>query len=257
MKIAILLLSLWAITATTASPVIKAAVPPPPGAPPPVAGAPAPAAATTPAAPVVAPADLVATKYKVSFKLANVQYTEELASYDSAVYQNYAGKILTALMNLYADDDAYREVQMIGFRNDTGVVADVQLRFGNDSKNLASLAALVATGNLGGSLPVDPASLKAVKDESVPPIAGCPPPCGAPTSCYPQCGQDCCGGSSAAAPYMPQVNQQYGAPMPMGGMQMGGGPQCAGACPSSCAPSCEQSCCGGGNAGGMSPVQVG
>ena len=40
---------------------------------------------------------LLATKYKVSFKLANVQYTEELASYDSAVYQNYAGKILTAV----------------------------------------------------------------------------------------------------------------------------------------------------------------
>lgn len=242
MKIAILLFGLWAITATTVeSAVVRSAVAP-------AVATPAPA----PTIPPVLPGELVATKYKVSFKLANVKYTEALASYDSGEYQNYAGQILTALMNLYADNDAYRDAQMVGFRNDTGVVADIQLRFGNDSKNLVSLVALIATGTLGGVLPVDPASLKSIKDESVPPIAGCPPPCGAPTSCYPQCGQDCCGGasaSSAAAPYMPQMNQQYGAPIggPVG--QMGGQSQCAGSCPSSCAPSCEQSCCGGANAG--------
>lgn len=236
MKLAVLLLGLWAITATNGGPVLKAATAP----------------TTKPAAPAkapeVPPADIVASKFKVSFKLANVKYVDELLSYDSGVYQNYAGKILKALMNLYADDDAYREASMIGFRNDTGVVADVALRFGNESKYLVSLDALVKTGILG-ELPVDPASLKATKDESVPPVAGgfgCGSPCGAPTACFPQCTQDCCGGSSASSQYMPQMNQQYGAPMPMGGQQS----QCPSSCPSSCAPSCEQSCCGGGAAGG-------
>ena len=50
------------------------------------------------------------------------------------------------------------------FRNDSGVVADVSLRFGNDSKNLVSLDALIKTGKLG-DLPVDPASLIARKLE--------------------------------------------------------------------------------------------
>ena len=43
---------------------------------------------------------LLATKYKVSFKLANVKYVDGLTSYDSGVYQNYAGKIEKAVRNL-------------------------------------------------------------------------------------------------------------------------------------------------------------
>ena len=45
-------------------------------------------------------------------------------------------------------------------RNESGVIADLVLRFGNDSKNLVSLDALIKTGSLG-TLPVDPASLTA------------------------------------------------------------------------------------------------
>lgn len=46
------------------------------------------------------------------------------------------------------------------FRNETGVVAAVSLRFANESTNLVSLDSLVKTGNLNG-LPVDPTSLAA------------------------------------------------------------------------------------------------
>lgn len=47
-------------------------------------------------------------------------------------------------------------------RNESGVVADVSLRFANESKNLVSLDALIKTGVLG-ELPVDPASFNASK----------------------------------------------------------------------------------------------
>ena len=47
-------------------------------------------------------------------------------------------------------------------RNDSGVVADVSIRFANESKNLVSLDALVKTGTLG-TVTVDPASLTAGK----------------------------------------------------------------------------------------------
>jgi hypothetical protein len=50
------------------------------------------------------------------------------------------------------------------FRNESGVIADITLRFGNDSKNLVSLDSIVKLGALG-TLPVDPASLKAGKLE--------------------------------------------------------------------------------------------
>ena len=287
MKIAVFLLSLWAIAATKAGPVLKAApapitapvttanapaAPAAPAKPPTGSAAPATPGAASAAStkPVVPPADLVASKYKVSFKLANVKYDEGLLSYDSALYQNYAGKIEKALMNLYADNDAYREMSMIGFRNESGVVADVSLRFGNESKNLVTLDALIKTGTLG-DLPVDPASLTAAKDESVPPMAagfGCGQPCGAPQQCYPSCSSSCCGGGSSFGQSPMIGQQQYGAPMPlMGGMPMtgsqmpfppgpgmliGGAGQCPGQCPSSCAPSCQQSCCGG--AGQQNPM---
>ena len=42
----------------------------------------------------------LASKYKVSFKLANVKFDEGLLSYDSALYQNYAGKIEKAVRNI-------------------------------------------------------------------------------------------------------------------------------------------------------------
>ena len=41
-----------------------------------------------------------ASKYKVSFKLANVKFDEGLQSYDSALYQNYVGKIENAVRKI-------------------------------------------------------------------------------------------------------------------------------------------------------------